>query len=172
MQMWRHKFSKVWVSDFLLHSAGGTQNVEQILKPRPDCMQVPRLCMTQDTSHTQRIKALFYLLHLVLWEASNFLFNIYLFLKDRQSGSKGGVGQERETQNQTRLQALRYQYRAWRGSQTHKLWDHDLSRRWMDNRLSHPGSLSGRLLGNHQILLGIGELWWTKFLTHHVVWRE
>ena len=38
-----------------------------------------------------------------------------------------------------RLQGLSCQHRAWCGARTHELWDHDLSRRWMLNCLSHPG---------------------------------
>ena len=47
------------------------------------------------------------------------------FLKDR---ARAGEGQrERETQNQSKLQALHWQHRAWCRARTHELWDHDLS---------------------------------------------
>ena len=40
----------------------------------------------------------------------------------------------------SRLQALSCQHRARRGAQTHRLWDHDLSRSRTLNWLSHPGA--------------------------------
>ena len=38
------------------------------------------------------------------------------------------------------VSVLCWQLRAWHGSQTHKLWDHDLSQSRTLNRLSHPGT--------------------------------
>ena len=47
---------------------------------------------------------------------------------------------ERETHRiQSRLQALSCQHRAWCKAQTHRLWDHDLSRSRTLNRLNQPG---------------------------------
>ena len=52
-----------------------------------------------------------------------------------------GRGRERgRPRIRSRLQALSCQHRAWRGAQTHRLWDHDLSWSWLPNRLSHPGA--------------------------------
>ena len=46
---------------------------------------------------------------------------------------------ERETHRiPSRHQAPSCHHRAWHGAQTHKPWDHDLSRSWTLNWLSHP----------------------------------
>ena len=51
--------------------------------------------------------------------------NVYLFLIERESASKGGTEGEGD-RIQSRLQALSYQHRAWPGAWTHKQWNHDL----------------------------------------------
>ena len=78
-----------------------------------------------------------------------FLFLIFLILiyfweraADRQTDSvSGGRGRERGRHRiWSRLQALSCQHRSQRGAWIHRLRDHDLSRSWMLNWLSHPGS--------------------------------
>ena len=61
----------------------------------------------------------------------------YFWERDRMRARKGQ--REREIQNWSRLQALSCQLRAWHGARTHEPGDHDLSRSWTPNRLSHPG---------------------------------
>ena len=71
------------------------------------------------------------------------IFNVYLFLRDGERQSVSGGGAERERARHriwSRLQALICQHRARRGSRSHEPWDHDLSRSWMFNRLSLPGT--------------------------------
>ena len=78
-------------------------------------------------------------------DAPDFYFNVYLFLRERererQSMSRGGAKSERGSHRfRSRLQALSRQHRARCGAQTHKPWNHDLSRSQTPNRLSHPGT--------------------------------
>ena len=89
-----------------------------------------------------------------------FLHFIYLFLIEH----KWGRGRERRRHRiLSRLQAPSCQHRAPHRAQTHKPRDHDLSRSWTLNRLSHPGAptfllnaigATLSLLLNHQILCG------------------
>ena len=65
-------------------------------------------------------------------------FNVYLFLRQRETEHERGRVRERETQNLK--QALSCQHRARRGARTHGPRDHDLSRSRPLNRLSHPGA--------------------------------
>ena len=60
-------------------------------------------------------------------------------MKERQTMS-GGEKREKETQMWSRLQDLSCQHRARHGAWTHKQWDHNPSRSWTLNRLSHPGT--------------------------------
>uniref|UniRef100_A0ABI8AGK9 Uncharacterized protein n=1 Tax=Felis catus TaxID=9685 RepID=A0ABI8AGK9_FELCA len=61
--------------------------------------------------------------------------------KDRERQSMNGGGSERRRHRiGNRLQALSCQHRARRGARTHGPRDHDLSRSWPLNRLSHPGA--------------------------------
>ena len=67
--------------------------------------------------------------------------NVLMFIFEREN--EWGRGRKRGRHRiGSRLQALSWQHRAWRGAQTHKLWDHDLSQSWVLNRLSHPGAPS------------------------------
>ena len=68
----------------------------------------------------------------LLW---GFFFYVYSFLRDRAWGGEG----QREREAQNPKQAPSCQHRAWCGTWTHELWDHDL--RWSQslNWLSHPG---------------------------------
>uniref|UniRef100_A0ABI7XH05 Exocyst complex component EXOC6/Sec15 N-terminal domain-containing protein n=1 Tax=Felis catus TaxID=9685 RepID=A0ABI7XH05_FELCA len=59
--------------------------------------------------------------------------------RERQSMNRGGSERGRQ-RIRNRLQALSCQHRAQRGAQTHGPRDHDLSRSWPLNRLSHPGA--------------------------------
>ena len=71
----------------------------------------------------------------------NFFFNVYLFLRQRETEHERGRVRERGRHRiWNRLQALSGQHRARRGARTHRPWDHDLSRSWLLNRLSHPGT--------------------------------
>ena len=68
-------------------------------------------------------------------------FNVYLFLRQRETEHERGRVRERGGHRiWNRLQALSCRHRAWRGAQTHKPWDHDLSWSRTLNRLSHPGA--------------------------------
>ena len=72
-----------------------------------------------------------------------YFFNVYLFLRHRETEHEQGRGRERGRHRiRSRLQALSCQHRARRGARTHRPWDHDLSRSWTLNRLSHPGAPS------------------------------
>ena len=72
----------------------------------------------------------------------SFSFNVYLFLRERQSTSRGSAERERErqTDRQNSKHALSSELSAqsltW--SSTHKLRDHDMSRSQTLNWLSHP----------------------------------
>ena len=60
---------------------------------------------------------------------------------ERGGEEESGTGRERGRHRiWSRLQALSCQHRAWCGARTHKPWDHDLSRSWTLNQLSHPGA--------------------------------
>ena len=64
----------------------------------------------------------------------------YLFLKDRETEHEWGMDRERGRHRiWSRPQAPSCQHRARHGARTHEPWDHDLSRSWTLNRLSHPG---------------------------------
>ena len=86
------------------------------------------------------------------WAKHEFLFflvffNVYLFLKQRETEHERGRGRERgRHRTRSRLQALSCQPRAWHGARTHGPWDRDLSWSQMLNRLSHPGALSSHIL--------------------------
>ena len=68
----------------------------------------------------------------------------------------GGVERERETQNLKQAPAVSYQHTVQSGAQTHEPQDHDLSRNWTLNQLSHRGilniSLFNELLVCFQVL--------------------
>ena len=94
---------------------------------------------------------------MVLWVPSKkqsiiffFFFNICLFLRQTKRMNGGGSESGRH-RIWSRLPALSCQHTAWHRARTHGLWDHDLSRSQMPNRLSHPGapslSFSNLLLG-------------------------
>ena len=69
-----------------------------------------------------------------------FVYSLREREREREHEHEEGRGRERETQNLKLLQALSCQHRDWCGAQTHKPWDHDLSRSQMLNQLSHPGA--------------------------------
>ena len=68
-----------------------------------------------------------------------FKFLNILFILERERESRGGAERGRH-RIWNRLQAPSCQHRAQCGARTHRLWDHDLSRSWALNRLSHPGA--------------------------------
>ena len=66
---------------------------------------------------------------------------MFIFERKTETERELGTGRERgRHRRRSRLQALGWQHRAWRGARTHKPWDHDLSQSWTPNRLSHPGA--------------------------------
>ena len=68
-------------------------------------------------------------------------FNVYLFLRQRETEHEQGKGRERGRHRiRSRLQALSHQPRARRGARTHGPWDCDLSWSRTLYRLSHPGA--------------------------------
>ena len=72
-------------------------------------------------------------------------FKVYLFFtqreREREKETWAGEGQREGRQRiQSWLQAPSCQHRAWRGAQTHKLQDYDLSWSRTLNQLSHPGA--------------------------------
>ena len=71
-----------------------------------------------------------------------FFFNFFLmFIYLWETEWEWGRGREREGDRiWSRLQTLSCQHRARHGTQTHELWDHDLSQSRMLNQLSHPGA--------------------------------
>ena len=69
------------------------------------------------------------------------IFNVFIYFWRRETETEHERGRSRERGRHriwSRLQALSHQHRARRRARTHKLWDHDLSRSWTLNRLSHP----------------------------------
>ena len=71
-----------------------------------------------------------------------FIFNVCLFLRqrERQSMSGGGVVREGDTESAAGSGLWAVSTEPDGGAQTHKPWEHDLSPRWMLNQLSHPGA--------------------------------
>ena len=69
-----------------------------------------------------------------------FFFLMFIYFWERETEHEQGRGRERRHRIGSRLQALSCQHRARRGARTHEPQDHDLSRSWMLNRLSHPGA--------------------------------
>ena len=72
----------------------------------------------------------------IIW---NFFKCLYLFLRQSETAWTG-EGQRRRHRIWSRLQALSCQHRVRGRARTHKLRDYDLSRSWMLNWLSHPGT--------------------------------
>ena len=74
-------------------------------------------------------------------------FNVYLFLRQRETEHEWGKGRERGGHRiWSRLQALSRQHRARHGARTHRPRDRDLSRSWTLNGLSHPGTPEKKLM--------------------------
>ena len=70
-----------------------------------------------------------------------YIFLIFLMFIFETESKRVREGRERGRHRiQSRLQALNRQHRARRGARTHELRDHDLSRSWTLNQLSHPGA--------------------------------
>ena len=86
---------------------------------------------------------------------SNYFFNVYLFLKEREIGCEWGRSRERRWHRiRNRFQALSCQHRAWRGARTHEPGDQDLTRRWLLNRATQvPQVLKVIILFNVYLLL-------------------
>ena len=111
----------------------------------------------------------------IIWDVLSLkICNVYyLFLRERET-ARVGEGQRERGRHRiwSRLQALSCQHRARHGARTHELWDHDLSRSWTLNRLSHPGAPQleclknpGDLAGLHtyEIRLSRGKTWASVF---------
>ena len=74
------------------------------------------------------------IMSLCLLNTFSFFFNVYSFLRVRETEHERGRGRERGRHRiGSRLQALSSQHRARRGAQTHELRDHDLSQSWTLN---------------------------------------
>ena len=70
-----------------------------------------------------------------------FVFLTLIDFWDTKTAWAGEVQRERGRHRiWSRLQAPCCQHRAWPQARTHKRWDHDLSRSWSLNRLSHSGA--------------------------------
>ena len=73
----------------------------------------------------------------------SFIFlSLFIFERERErkrEHSRGGAEREGD-RIWSRLQAMSCRHRAWCGARTQELWDQDLRRSWMFNRLSHPGT--------------------------------
>ena len=69
---------------------------------------------------------------------------MFTYLREREQerarAFKWGEAEREGDRIRSKLQALSCQNRAPHGTQTHKLWDHDLSWSWTLNRQSHPGT--------------------------------
>ena len=66
---------------------------------------------------------------------------MFIYLWETETEHKQGRVRERGIHRiWSRLQAPSCQHRAQRGARPHEPWDHDLSRSWTLNRLSHPGA--------------------------------
>ena len=89
-------------------------------------------------------------------------FNVYLFLRQRETEHEWGRVTERGRHRiWNRLQALSCRHRARRGAWTHGPWDHDLSRSRTVNQPSHPGAPGLNFKVNHHniphpIYVGVG----------------
>ena len=97
-------------------------------------------------------------------QADNFFFfNVFVYFWQREREHEWGRGRERMRHRiRSRLQALSCQHRARWGAQTHKPWDHDLSRGWMLNQLSHPGAL------HFEFIFVYGVRKWSSLALLHV----
>ena len=94
------------------------------------CISSLKKCLSRSSAHFL-IRSLFFY----------FFFNIYLFLRQRETEHEWGRVRERGRHRiWNRLQALSCQHRARRGAWTHGPRDHDLSQSRPLNRLSHPGA--------------------------------
>ena len=93
-------------------------------------------------------------------------FNIYLFLRQRETEHEWGRGRERGRHRiRNRLQALSCQHRARHGPRTHGPRDHDLSRSRTLIRLSHPGA-------PQLFFLKTGSHWDTRYPERKVYFHD
>ena len=80
----------------------------------------------------------------IFFDLRKFLVYSFIFEREREREREHKWGRVRERERHriwSRLQTLSCQHRAWRRTQTHWLWNHDLSRSQMLNQLNHPGAL-------------------------------
>ena len=84
---------------------------------------------------------------------------LFIFETERDRAWTGEGQRERGKHSiRSRLQALSCQHRAWHGTSTHELRNHDLSWRQMLNWLSHPGApqLGSFCLGESHAMVADG----------------
>ena len=82
----------------------------------------------------------------------------------RQTEREWARSRERRYRIRSRLQALSCQHRARRGSWPHGSRDHDVSRSWTLNRLSHPGAPKHLLFKEDHLCLPKSEREWNLWL--------
>ena len=88
------------------------------------------------------------------------IFNVYLFLREKETEREQGRGTEKGRHRiRSRRQAQSCQHRARREARTHKPRDHDLSRCWMPNWLSHPSAPIN-------LYSLVSHLWWISWCTN------
>ena len=76
----------------------------------------------------------------LLW-LFDFFKDLFIYFWKREKVWVEKRQRERRREREDPKQAACCQCRTWHWAQTHKLWDHDLSRSQMLNRLSHPCAL-------------------------------
>ena len=108
------------------------------------CKQVPRTQVLAQGLDIQTVPRLlrpsfFSLSSFCLFVVFKNSFNVYLFLRERESMNGEGAEGERERERQNRKQVPQ-QHRAGRGARTHQPRDCDLSRSWMPDVLSRPAA--------------------------------
>ena len=117
-----------------------------------DCLSIS-LCLLKFLS------SMFY-----LFLKKKIFFNVYLFLRQRETQHEWGRGRERGRHRiGSRLQALSHQPRARRGAQTRGPRDRDLSWSRTLNWLSHPGAPNIWLLILTQVMTS-GFLGWNPYI--------
>ena len=92
--------------------------------------------------------ALFFLILLIYWVTVILLilfkifFNVYFWERERKRERVHMVERQRMRETENLKQSLCCHHKAWLGTQTHQPWDHDMSRSWTFNWLSHPSAMT------------------------------
>ena len=85
---------------------------------------------------------------------------IHFWERKTETERRRGRGKEREGDTESEAGSrLSCQHRAWRRAWTHKPRDHDLSRSWTLNRLSHPGAPTKTSLIGEWTICGTYKQW-------------